>query len=51
MEGNTTFYATPTPEIVERWRDQVPETFRFCFKLPKTVTHDRRANPPATPPG
>lgn len=42
VEGNTTFYATPTPEIVERWRDQVPETFRFCFKLPKTVTHDRQ---------
>lgn len=41
VEGNTTFYATPPAEIVQRWADATPETFRFCFKLPKTVTHDR----------
>lgn len=41
VEGNTTFYALPTPEIVERWRDQVPDTFRFCFKFPRTVSHDK----------
>lgn len=42
VEGNTTFYATPSPEIVQRWRDATPPSFRFCFKLPKTVTHDRQ---------
>ncbi|MEM6994722.1 MAG: DUF72 domain-containing protein, partial [Myxococcota bacterium] len=42
VEGNTTFYATPSPEIVARWGDQTPPSFRFCFKLPKTVTHDRQ---------
>lgn len=41
VEGNTTFYALPTPEIVERWRDQVPDTFRFCFKFPRGITHDK----------
>ena len=41
VEGNTTFYALPTPDIVERWRDQVPDTFRFCFKFPRAVTHDK----------
>jgi uncharacterized protein YecE (DUF72 family) len=41
VEGNTTFYALPAPEIVERWRDQVPADFRFCFKFPREVTHDK----------
>ncbi|MEZ5342978.1 MAG: DUF72 domain-containing protein [Acidimicrobiales bacterium] len=42
VEGNTTFYATPSAESVRRWRDQTPETFRFCFKLPRTITHEHR---------
>lgn len=41
VEGNTTFYATPPEDIVRRWADATPESFRFCFKLPKTVTHER----------
>jgi uncharacterized protein YecE (DUF72 family) len=41
VEGNTTFYALPTADIVARWRDQVPATFRFCFKFPRTITHDK----------
>ncbi|HEU4726934.1 MAG TPA: DUF72 domain-containing protein [Kofleriaceae bacterium] len=41
VEGNTTFYALPGPDIVERWREQVPAGFRFCFKFPREVTHDR----------
>ncbi len=41
VEGNTTFYALPTADVVARWRDQVPDTFRFCFKFPRTVTHDK----------
>lgn len=39
VEGNTTFYSVPTPETVQRWADNTPETFRFCPKLPRTVTH------------
>ncbi|MDN0086667.1 DUF72 domain-containing protein [Yersinia nurmii] len=39
VEGNTTFYALPKPEIVLRWRDMTPESFRFCFKFPATISH------------
>jgi uncharacterized protein YecE (DUF72 family) len=42
VEGNTTFYALPRSETVQRWADQAPENFRFCFKLPRAITHDRR---------
>jgi uncharacterized protein YecE (DUF72 family) len=42
VEGNTTFYSVPTAEVVERWREATPEGFRFCFKLPRVVTHERR---------
>jgi len=41
VEGNTTFYALPTPDIVARWNDQTPSTFRFCFKFPRTISHDK----------
>jgi len=40
VEGNTTFYATPKAEVVQRWADETPETFRFCFKLPREVSHE-----------
>jgi uncharacterized protein YecE (DUF72 family) len=40
VEGNTTFYAPPR-DVVERWRDQVPDEFRFCFKFPRQVSHDK----------
>ncbi len=42
VEGNTTFYAVPDAKTVERWRLDAPAGFHFCFKLPRTVTHDKR---------
>lgn len=39
VEGNTTLYALPRPEIVQRWRDMTSDEFRFCFKFPATITH------------
>ncbi len=43
VEGNTTFYSgTPKPETVAAWARQAPAYFRFCFKLPASVTHDQR---------
>ena len=42
VEGNTTFYATPSADTVDRWREQTPDDFRFAFKLPRIVTHDKR---------
>ncbi|WP_171923235.1 DUF72 domain-containing protein, partial [Escherichia coli] len=34
VEGNTTLYALPKPEVVLRWREQTTDDFRFCFKFP-----------------
>ncbi len=42
VEGNTTFYGTPSIETVRSWARSTPPDFRFVFKLPKVVTHDRR---------
>ncbi len=39
MEGNTTLYALPKAEIVERWHAQTTDDFRFCFKFPATISH------------
>ncbi|WP_394240763.1 DUF72 domain-containing protein [Vibrio astriarenae] len=41
VEGNTTFYATPSAQTVLNWRDATPDHFRFTFKLPKAITHDQ----------
>ena len=42
VEGNTTFHAIPSPATVRRWADASPADFRFCFKLPRHITHERR---------
>ena len=42
VEGNTTFYSTPAEATIQRWMADVPGYFRFCFKLPRRVTHERR---------
>ncbi|NAW34635.1 DUF72 domain-containing protein [Halomonas alimentaria] len=43
VEGNTTFYSgTPRAETVASWARQAPPGFRFCFKLPAVLTHERR---------
>ena len=40
IEGNTTFYAVPAPKTIEAWIQQTPETFRFCPKIPKAISHN-----------
>jgi uncharacterized protein YecE (DUF72 family) len=42
VEGNTTFYATPSLDTVKSWAEQTTPGFRFILKLPKLITHDRR---------
>ena len=39
VEGNTTFYGLPSAQRVDQWLKMVPDNFRFCFKLPKDVSH------------
>ncbi|HEU5087766.1 MAG TPA: DUF72 domain-containing protein, partial [Roseiflexaceae bacterium] len=38
VEGNTTFYAIPREEIVQRWAAETPPEFRFCFKIPQDIS-------------
>lgn len=45
VEGNTTFYHIPDKSSVMKWRSSVEDTdFKFCFKFPRTVTHERTPN-------
>jgi uncharacterized protein YecE (DUF72 family) len=39
VEGNTTFYAVPSQVILRRWVDETPDTFRFCPKIPRAISH------------
>jgi uncharacterized protein YecE (DUF72 family) len=39
VEGNTTFYAVPSEATVQRWAEETPDTFRFCPKLPRAISH------------
>ena len=39
IEGNTTFYAVPAQKTIEAWVAETPETFRFCPKIPKAISH------------
>ncbi|MCP9237600.1 DUF72 domain-containing protein [Lewinella sp. JB7] len=39
IELNTTHYRIPTTETVEKWYATVPPDFRFCPKVPKSISH------------
>ncbi|WP_448649110.1 DUF72 domain-containing protein [Pseudomonas corrugata] len=39
VEGNTTFYASPSAAIVQRWAETMPEHFRFTAKFPGEISH------------
>lgn len=41
-EGNATFYGLPSAEAVRKWCAEAPEHFRFAFKFPKVISHERR---------
>lgn len=40
VEIDSTFYGTPRPESVIRWRQSTTDHFTFCLKTPRTITHD-----------
>jgi uncharacterized protein YecE (DUF72 family) len=42
VEGNTTFYATPTRQTTASWARQTDPDFRLVVKLPRLITHERR---------
>ena len=41
IELNSTHYRIPDAATVERWRDAVPDDFRFCPKIPQSISHAR----------
>jgi len=42
VELNNTFYRLPKPEMVESWKSQVPDDFRFSLKASQRITHFKR---------
>lgn len=42
VEVNSTFYAVPPRERVQRWARATPESFRFSVKAPRELTHEAR---------
>ena len=41
-EINSSFYRAHRLSTWQRWRDSVPDDFRFSVKLPKSITHARK---------
>jgi len=44
VEINNTFYRQPQPSMIENWKEQVPESFRFSIKATQRITHIKRLN-------
>lgn len=42
VEINTSFYRPHRPATYARWRDSVPDAFRFAVKMPKEISHALR---------
>ncbi|MBO0779209.1 MAG: DUF72 domain-containing protein [Ktedonobacteraceae bacterium] len=42
VEGNTVFYALPSAAVIERWRQETPDDFRFCPKVLRDISHVAR---------
>ncbi|MES2959049.1 MAG: DUF72 domain-containing protein [Pseudomonadota bacterium] len=42
VEINNTFYQMPKDEVLTRWAQATPETFRFSIKASKRITHIAR---------
>ena len=41
IELNTTHYRIPDAPTVRKWRDAVPTGFKFCPKMPQSISHER----------
>jgi uncharacterized protein YecE (DUF72 family) len=42
VEINNTFYRLPQATMIENWKQQVPEEFRFSIKATQRITHIKR---------
>jgi len=41
VEVDSTFYRSPSPKMVEGWRDKTPRNFGFSLKVPQVITHEK----------
>lgn len=41
IEINSSFYKVPMASTVKKWADDVPEDFKFTFKLSREITHNK----------
>lgn len=39
IELNTTHYRIPQQDTIQKWYQQTPADFRFCPKIPQTISH------------
>ena len=44
VEINNTFYRLPQASMIENWKAQVPDDFRFSIKATQRITHIKRLN-------
>src|SRR5205823_6010626 len=44
VEVNSTFYKLPMAKTVAKWATEVPNHFRFTFKLWQEITHQKGLN-------
>jgi uncharacterized protein YecE (DUF72 family) len=42
VEINNTFYRVPQKSVLESWKEQVPESFKFAVKASQRITHFKR---------
>ena len=49
VELNNTFYRMPKPSMIETWKTQVPDNFRFSVKASQGITHFKRLKDAAHP--
>jgi len=42
VELNSCFYHLPLKTVVKGWMNRTPDTFRFCLKLSRLITHQLR---------
>ena len=47
VEMDSSFYHLPSAKTVSRWEELAGPGFRFCPKLPKTLSHEKRLDDPA----
>lgn len=47
VEMDSSFYHVPSAHMVDHWRELVGSEFRFCPKLPRSLSHDKRLEHPA----